>query len=116
MALAFVGQELGPLHQLMLRLLREGDESFALRGALAEEIGTRPDRERMQAAVELARAVLAAELGLAPRKRQGQIIEAHGGLVRLGGQLPTYNFDPGLAVMEIGGLLASAAMPREVAI
>ncbi len=114
-ALAFVGQQLGALHQLMQRLLREGDESFALRGALAEEIGARPDRERMQAAVELARAVLAAELGSATRQRQAQIIAAHGALVRLGGQMPTYNFDAGLAVMEIGGLLASAAMPREAA-
>ncbi len=108
-ALEFVGQALGPLHKLMLQLLREGDESFALRGALAEEIGARPDRERMQAAVELARAVLATELAGAGREGQGRIIEAHGALVRLGGQLPTYNFDPGLAVMEIGGLLASAA-------
>ncbi len=112
-ALAFVGQELGALHQLMLRLLNEGDDSFALRGALADEIGARPDRERMQAAVELARAVLAAELGSATRQRQCQIIESHGALVRLGGQLPTYNFDPSLAIMEIGGLLASAAIPTE---
>ncbi len=114
-ALEFVGQELSALHRLMLQLLREGDDSFTLRGALAEEIGARPDRERMQAAVELARAVLAAELGGATRERQGRIIEAHGALVRFGGQLPTYNFDPGLAVMEIGGLLASAAAPREAA-
>ena len=112
-ALEFVGQELGALHKLMLRLLHEGDESFALRGALAGEIGARPDRERMQASVELARAVLAAELAAAGPERQGRIIEAHSALVQLGGQLPTYNFDPGLVVMEIGGLLASAAAPRE---
>ena len=114
-ALEFVGQKLGPLHKLMLQLLHDGDEGFVLRGALAEEIGARPDRERMQAAVELARAVLAAELGAAGHKRQGRIIEAHAALAQLGGQLPTYNFDPGLAVMEIGGLLASAATPRETA-
>jgi len=29
-------------------------------------------------------------------------------LVRLTGQAPTYNFDAGLLVMQIGGLLASA--------
>jgi hypothetical protein len=29
--------------------------------------------------------------------------------------MPTYNFDPALAVMEIGALLASLAMPRETA-
>ena len=64
---------------------------------------------------ELARAVVAAELAQATRARQARIITVHSELVRLAGQLPTYNFDPGLAAMEIGGLLASAAMPREAA-
>jgi DNA polymerase-3 subunit delta' len=64
---------------------------------------------------ELARAVLAAGLANGSRAHQARIITAHAELVRLAGQLPTYNFDPGLAAMEIGGLLASAAMPREAA-
>lgn len=114
-ALDFVGQELGALHGLMERILRQGDEDLALRGALAEEIGARPDRERILASLDLARAVVAAELVRAEPARQLRIIEAHGALVRLAGQAPTYNFDPGLLVMEIGGLLASAAMPRETA-
>ena len=66
-ALDFVDQDLGKLHALMLRLIAEGDEHFALRGALTEEIGMRPDRERQQAAVDLARAVVAAQLGREPR-------------------------------------------------
>jgi DNA polymerase-3 subunit delta' len=114
-ALFFVEQELGAVHGVMLRLLHEGDPAFALRGALAEEIGARPDRERVQATLELARAVLARELGAAPRERQARIIAAHGDLMVLAAQAPTYNFDPGLLAMEIGGLLASAAMPREAA-
>ena len=36
-------------------------------------------------------------------------------LTALAARAPTYNYDPGLLVMEIGGLLASAAMPREAA-
>lgn len=114
-ALDFVDQELGRLHQVMLRLIAEGDEHFALRGELAEEIGTRPDRERQQAAVDLARAVVAAELGRGDARRNQAVIQVHGDLVRLSGQLPTYNFDPALVVMEIGALLASLAMPREAA-
>lgn len=114
-ALEFLLQDLGPLHRVMLEIVARGDADFALRGALAEAIGTRPDRERMQAVVELARAVIAADLARAPRERQARIIAAHAELVRLAAQFPTYNFDPGLAVMEIGGLLASAAMPREAA-
>lgn len=114
-ALDFVDQDLGRLHQVMLRLIAEGDEHFALRGELAEEIGTRPDRERQQAAVDLARAVAAAELGQGDARRNQAVIQVHGDLVRLSGQLPTYNFDPALVVMEIGALLASLAMPREAA-
>ena len=114
-ALAFVEQDLGRLHGVMLRILAEGDEGFTLRGALAEEIGARPDRERQQAVCDLARAVVAAELRRGGRGQQERVIAAHGELVRLGAQLPIYNFDAGLVAMEIGGLLASVAMPREAA-
>lgn len=111
-ALAFVGQELGALHGLMLQLVREGDPRFELRGALAEEIGARPPRERIAATLDLARAVLGRELRHADRPAQAAIVEAHAALVRLSAQAPTYNYDPGLLTMEIGGLLASVAMPK----
>lgn len=114
-ALAFVGQELAPLHALMQRIMREGDAGFALRGALADEVGARPTRERLLAALDLARATLAGDLRTAHRARQLKLIEAHSAITRLGAQAPTYNFDAGLLIMEIGGLLASAAMPREAA-
>ncbi|MDE2435998.1 MAG: DNA polymerase III subunit delta' [Sphingomonadales bacterium] len=114
-ALEFVEQNLGALHALMLRLIAEGDEHLALRGALAEAIGARPDRERVQATIDLARAVVAAELAGPGRDRHQRIIAAYCDLTQLGGQAPIYNFDPGLLAMEIGGLLASLAMPREAA-
>ncbi len=114
-ALAFVAQNLAPLHDLMQRIIREGDDGLVLRGALAGEVGARPDRERIAAALDLARATLAEDLATAPRERQARIIEAHGAITRLAAQAPTYNFDPALLVMEIGGLLAKAALPRETA-
>lgn len=114
-ALDFVEQDLGGLHAVMQRLIREGDEQLALRGALADGIGSRPDRDRQQAAIDLARAVIAAELPHGPQERQAQVIAAYAELTRLATQVTTYNFDPALLVMEIGGLLASLAMPREAA-
>ncbi|MBV1916870.1 MAG: AAA family ATPase [Sphingomonadaceae bacterium] len=114
-ALSFVEQDLGALYDLMRRILRDGDRSFALRGAFAEAIGRRPTREKLFATLDLARSSLAAELTDSRRERQLRVIEAHGALTRLAAQAPTYNFDPGLLVMEIGGLLASAAMPTESA-
>lgn len=114
-ALGFVEQELGALHGIMGRLVAEGDEGFGLRGALAGEVGARPDRERLLAALDLARAVLAARIAVAPALQRPRIIEAHSKLCVLTAQAPTHNYDPGLLAMEIGGLLASAAMPRETA-
>ena len=114
-ALGFVEQNLAPIHDVMERLLAEGDPHFTLRGALAEEIGARPDRERLLATLDLSRAVLAARAGTAPAVQRPRIIEAHSRLCALTAQVPTHNYDPGLLAMEIGGLLASAALPREAA-
>ena len=112
-ALDFVTHELGGLHGLMREIAEQGDPDFTRRGGLANAIGQRPDRERLVASLDLARAVLAAELRNAPKKSALKIIEAHSAINRLAGQIPTYNFDPGLLVMEIGTLLASAAVDRE---
>lgn len=114
-ALDFVEHDLGAIHTLMTRLLRDGDPQFHLRGSLADLIGARPARDRQVAVLELARSVLVNAVAQAPRASQLRIIEAYGVLTQLMVQAPTYNFDPGLLIMEIGGLLASAAMPREAA-
>jgi len=108
-ALEFVTQELGTLDTLMRRISAEGDPRFVLRGKLAEEIGARPDRARTAAVLDLARASLVRLAETAPRERLPAIVEAHADLVRLTAQAPTYNFDPGLLVMQIGGLLAAAS-------
>lgn len=114
-ALDFVAQDLGPLHSLMQRIAQAGDPRFTLRGELAEAIGQRADRARVLASLELARAVLAAEMREAPRGRLLRIVDAYGEINRLASQAPTYNFDAALLVMEIGTLLASAAVDREPA-
>ncbi len=114
-AMEFIEQDLAPLHGLMRRILHEGDPNFDLRGLLANAMGQRPARERQLAAIDLARHVLAQALRGVDRRQLPGIIEAHGELSRLAGQATTYNFDPGLLVMEIGTLLASAAPPREPA-
>lgn len=114
-ALGFVEQGLAGLHSLMERIVAQGDPQFDLRGQLAEAIGARPERERVMATLELARGALAGQLRSAHGQRLERIIEAHGQLAKLTAQAPTYNFDAGLLVMEIGGLLASTAPDREAA-
>ena len=113
LALEFVQRDLAAVDSLMRQIVSGGDHDFTLRGRLAEAIGTRPDRDRIKALLDLGRAVLAREIEDSHSRNIPAIIDAHSGLVTLTGQAPTYNFDPGLLVMEIGGLLASAAPPRE---
>ena len=111
-ALDFVGLGLGELHVLMEELVRAGDADFARRGALAEAIGARPDRQRQLAAIDLARSVVANAMGDVDRPAIPALADAHSELCRLAAQAPTYNFDPGLLVMEIGSLLATLGDPR----
>lgn len=107
-ALAFVEMDLGRIAGMMRTIAQQGDSDFRLRGALAEAIGARPDRERVQAVLDLARAIVAD--GAAHGQDDPRpLIDAHGELVRLTAEAPTYNYDPGLLAMEIGTLLASVA-------
>lgn len=114
-ALQFIEQDLGAIHGLMNRIVEGGDAGFTLRGQLARAIGTRPGRERIQAVLELARGALASQMRSADDQRLARVIEAHSRLSKLTGIAPTYNFDPGLLIMDIGTLLAQAAPDREAA-
>ncbi len=114
-ALAFAEHELTTVHALMRRILEQGDDDFRLRGALVDAMGARPSRDRQLAVLELARTILGTDLADLASARHHGVIEAHVALTRLSAQAPTYNFDSGLLILEIGGLLASAAMPREAA-
>lgn len=113
-ALDFIEMDLASPYALMARIADQGDPGFQLRGKLADAMGQKPERKRMLAGLDLARAVLAERLqSCADSPGLLRLIDAHAQMVRLSGQAPTYNFDPGLLVLEIGGLLASAAMDRE---
>lgn len=111
-ALAFVEMDLGKASQLMRRILDQGDPDFSLRGSLAAAIGGRPDRERTQGVLDLARSTVA-DMVAGHQRDPRPLIDAHAELVRLTGEQPTYNFDAGLLAMEIGTLLANAAKASE---
>lgn len=111
-AIAFVELELGKAAGLMRQILASGDPDFSLRGQLASTIGTKQDNARMQAMFDLARSLVAENLESAPGDA-ARLIESHGELVRLSGEQPTYNFDPGLLGMQIGTLLANACAASE---
>ncbi|GMN01450.1 DNA polymerase III subunit delta' [Erythrobacter sp. MTPC3] len=113
-ALRFIEQDMGSLAQLIARILAEGDPAFTGRGELSRAIGPRADRERIQSVLELAQAIVA------DRARNAEsaevrlpLITAHGDLVKLAAQAPTYNFDTGLLAMEIGTLLSNASAGSE---
>lgn len=114
-ALDFVEMDLGKIHALMLEIASKGDADFHLRGRLADAMGARPQRDRQIAVVELARAVAAARMSDVNSRAIPGLVETYADLARLGTQVPTYNFDPGLLVMEIGTLLTNLAASRETA-
>jgi DNA polymerase-3 subunit delta' len=114
-ALEFVNLGLGELHKLMQQLVVAGDPDFASRGKLAELMGARPDRQRQLAAIDLARAVVADAMRRVDKRNIPALTAANAELSRLAAQAPTYNYDAGLLVMEIGSLLAAMAAPREAA-
>ena len=114
-ALEFLELDLGPMHRVMVDIAEKGDPDFARRGRLSEAMGARPDRRRQLAAIDLARAVVAERMDRMERSAIPALADTHAELVRLAAQAPTFNFDPGLLVMEIGTLLASLAAPREAA-
>lgn len=112
-AIDFVELDLGPMHDLMRRIAERGDSDFSLRGQLADTMGARPSRPRQLASIELARAVVTDRMRSVNRAAIPALVETHADLVRLAGQAPTYNFDPGLLVMEIGTLLSHLAPRRD---
>jgi len=114
-ALDFLELGLGRVHQAMVEIARNGDADFALRGRLSAAMGARPDREKQLAALELARAVVAQRMEATPRGHIPTLVHVHSELARLTALAPTHNFDSGLLVLEIGGLLASLTALRDAA-
>ena len=113
-ALRFVEQDLGALARLIEQILSQGDATFVTRGELARTIGPRADRERIDAVLELAQAIVA-ERARRTENPSGRTryVELHSELVKLAGQTPTFNFDTGLLAMEIGTLLSTASEASE---
>ena len=114
-AMRFSEMKLGPVAQVMQKLVTMSDPVMALRSELTAAIGARPSRERIQAVIELGRTILAKQVADAPAQKRTAIIDAHSALVELAAKAPTYNFDNGLLVGEIASLLASAGAASEPA-
>lgn len=113
-ALRFAAQDLAPVARAITALISGAENGIARRGELARLIGPRADRERVQAVLDLAQALVAraARDDDDPRQR-ARLIDAHGALVALAAEAPTANFDPGLLPFEIGSLLVAAAPASE---
>ncbi len=112
-ARSFVSEDLASIAVSIRALLDQGDPALEQRNQLATAIGGRPSRERIQAVIELAQTMTADAAAQAEGERRLRLIETYQELVKLAGQAPTYNFDPGLLSLEIGTLLARAAPASE---
>jgi DNA polymerase III subunit delta' len=108
-ALGFVAMGLAASARTMRHIRDSGDADFTARGELTALIGARPERERLRAVLDLARATVAEDIERLPPALATRRIAAHEGLVRLTGEYPTFNYDTGLLALEIGNLLAGCA-------
>lgn len=109
-AMRFAEQELAPIAKLIAVLIKSGDNGMTQRGELARLIGPRADRERIQAVLDLAQALVArAARGSDAPARRIRLIDTHAALVNLAAGAPTANFDAGMFPFEIGTLLVGAA-------
>ncbi len=109
-ALAFAEQDLGKAWQIMRQIVARGDADMTLRAGLSAIIGQRPDRDRQMAALTAARMVLVDAMG--GSHDSAALADAHAALVVLAREAPTYNYDPGLLMLEIGTLLAGVVRIR----
>jgi DNA polymerase-3 subunit delta' len=113
-AMRFTEQDLAPVATLIQSLLTRGEQGFAARAELARVIGPRADRERLQAVFDLAQAITAdCVRSCDDSTSRAALIAAHGELVSLAAQAPTYNFDSALLLLEIGSLLQRASPASE---
>ncbi len=112
-ALAFLALDLGEPAAVMRAIMADGDPNFIDRGRLAEAIGARPDRERLRAVLDLARAQMIAGIDTVDSAQAQRRIDVHQALVQLTGEFASYNYDPGLLAMEIGSLLARAGQASD---
>lgn len=109
-ALRFAEQDLSPIAGLIRNLISAGDPKLTARAELARMIGPRADRERLQAVMELAQAIVAdAARTTTSSAHSAQLADTHTELIALAAQAPNYNFDTGLLTLEIGTLLMRAA-------
>ena len=115
-ALRFAAQDLAPVAQVITALISGAEQGLARRGELARLIGPRADRERVQAVLDLAQALVArAARGSDDPHHRERLINAHAALVRLAAEAPTANFDASMLPFEIGSLLIAAAPVSEPA-
>lgn len=115
-ALRFAAQDLAPIAQVIEALIAGTENGIARRGELARLIGPRADRERVQAVLELAQALVArAARHTGDVRVRARLVDTHAALVALAAEAPTANFDPGMLPFEIGSLLVAAAPASEPA-
>jgi DNA polymerase-3 subunit delta' len=113
-ALRFVQQDLGAVALIIRKLLSSGDPGFVIRAELSRMVGPRADRDRLQAVLELAQALVAETArNTEISTNRAKLIQAHSDLVLLTAQAPSFNFDTGLLLLEIGSLLVRAAPASE---
>ena len=111
----FLELQLGPVGQAIETMLDQGDPIRREGEGLVQCIGARVGRERTGAIIELAARIVGFHALAQSPPYFNRLLTVHHELVQLAQDNDTYNYDNGLLIVHLAGLLASVAPDREPA-
>jgi DNA polymerase III subunit delta' len=110
-ALALADLNLAPIEEAALTIMREGDPTNGRRAELASELGKKAAADRYAAFLELLPSLVAGEARRLDGERREKALDAYGRTRELVAIAPRLSLDPAATVFQLGGILASVAVP-----
>ncbi|MGI8706161.1 MAG: DNA polymerase III subunit delta' [Sphingomicrobium sp.] len=111
-ALAFSSLDLGPLERSAAAILREGDPDNSKRSALASQLGRKTAADRYAAFLDVLPSLVAHEARNLPDPQRERALDAYERVRELVAIAPRLSLDPAATMFQLGGILASVAVPR----
>jgi DNA polymerase III subunit delta' len=111
-ALAFAELDLAPLEESALSILQCGDPDNSKRSDLAGQLARKGAADRYAAFLELAPSLVAHEARDLPEPQRERALKAYDRIRELTAIAPRLSLDPAATIFQIGGILASVAVPQ----
>ena len=111
-ALDIAALDLAPIEQEAIAILRQGDSDNSRRSKLASSLGPKAAADRYAAFLELVPGLIAKEALTLSGDARGRALVAYAEARETAARAPRLSLDPAATVFQMGGILASVALPR----